>query len=341
MLHLDAIRVSVLVLVTMTAFAGASPQSCQSAWPPCASWASASQPSSGGGGPLFIDFSPYPDGEAIGRGIMLRQACGVDRNPYYEHSLRLLHDNAFVELGVYLQGSSARAELSLTHLSSASDQAVNGGWSPVNIYVNGTIVADAHSPEEHGFMTETWDISGLLDRGDNTIRIVADALQTHYWLQRVEVGVFGHAPAAHPPRPRNLSIDFSPLPGGRPYEEGISLEAMSGADDNPYYKQSLRLLTPGSYVEMSFDFDGHGRNAELLLRHLSSAAEDATNGGWSPVSISLNGRQVAYEHAPAEHGFMEETWDIGHLLRNGRNVLRIEAGNLETHYWLQRVEILP
>ncbi len=359
----NALRVSVLVLTVIAAAcvpaaaSGAARPVVLDVGAPCGSRAPLlAQASCGGGDRVFLDFTPFPDGEAISGGIALESARGADRNPYYRESLRLLNDNSYLEASFEVRGMPRDAALTLRHLSSASSEAYNGGWSPVSVYVNGSAVVRDHSPDEHGMMEETWDLGELLQPGRNTIRIQAEDLQTHYWVQRIEVAWRGgpmgpgpgHGPGPGPGHgpgpdggqgPRSLYIDFSGVPDGPAEARGMDLTAAEGVDENPYYKQSLRLLADGSYVEVVFDAAYSGEYRELLLRHLSSAASEAYNGGWSPVNVYVNGYAVASDHSPDSHGFIDEAWDISGMVQQGRNVVRIEAGDLQTHYWVQRVEV--
>ena len=141
-------------------------------------------------------------------------------------------------------------------------------------------------------------------------------------------------------RPLHVSASFESFPGGEPLLNGITLEEMRWVDNNPYYKQSMRFLRDGAYITASFLVEQVRANAQLRVIHLSSASASARNGGWAPITITINGRTVVADHSPALHGYMTEVWNIGTLLQQGRNTIKFHFDNSQTHYWLQRFEIV-
>lgn len=82
----------------------------------------------------------------------------------------------------------------------------------------------------------------------------------------------------------------------------------------------------------------------LNVRHLSSAASDCPFGGYSPVSVYVNGAPVVEDWDVAEnhggtHGYGLDSWLI--TAQAGENILEWRAGDLCTIYWIQRLEIVP
>jgi len=80
--------------------------------------------------------------------------------------------------------------LVVNHLTSASTDCSNDGYSPVSLYLNGVALAQWFDPAEqhegsHGFVTDTWTLS--LAEGENIIALVAEELCTHYWIRRLEL----------------------------------------------------------------------------------------------------------------------------------------------------------
>lgn len=142
------------------------------------------------------------------------------------------------------------AVLSLTHLSSASSMARGGGYSPVDIYVNGQLFRDNFDVAEnhcgsHGYEFDEWDISARLTSGLNTIRIESEdnpRAETHYWIQAAQVSA-----GALPIEPAIRS--FRPSPSTVTRGDGFQLIA-GCVRSNPN--------TTVSTVEFWRDADGSG-----------------------------------------------------------------------------------
>lgn len=80
-------------------------------------------------------------------------------------------------------------QLVVDHTTSAAGSCPGGGYSPVTIRVNGTVVANCWDPAEnnagsHGSVIDEWPVN--LSAGVNTIEWTACDLCTHYWIRRIE-----------------------------------------------------------------------------------------------------------------------------------------------------------
>lgn len=110
-----------------------------------------------------------------------------------------------VALGTYLQADfeldtvPGSAKLVIDHLSSASSDpsCTGGGYSPVDIIVNGQTVEQCYDPAEnhggsHSFVTDHWDIGAYLQSGNNTIRVqLCDTACSHYWIRYLYIEDLG------------------------------------------------------------------------------------------------------------------------------------------------------
>lgn len=132
---------------------------------------------------------------------------------------------------------------------------------------------------------------------------------------------------------------FETFPDGNPILDGVEIDEARGVDKNPYYKHSLRFLADGAYLIASFMIEEMPASALLRVVHLSSASADARNGGWAPITISINDWAVVENHSPSSHGYMTEGWPVGDFLRKGRNTIEFYFDNSQTHYWLQSFQI--
>jgi len=139
-----------------------------------------------------LDFSAYPSGAAVTRGVSFEVSGGTDKNPHYKKSLRLRARYSWVELTLDRAATATTpvwAGLGLVHLSSFSKKCQGNGYSPITITVNGTAVVQDFSPPEHSYTTDVWDIGSSLKAGSNTVKIQAGNTCTHYWLRRARVAI--------------------------------------------------------------------------------------------------------------------------------------------------------
>ena len=109
-----------------------------------------------------------------------------------------------------------------------------------------------------------------------------------------------------------------------------------GADNNPYYKGSFRLLNPNeSFIEGTFSLDKKPGRAILTLKHLSSSNQGSKLDGESPVTIIVNGNPVVKNLDPGSHGYVKDSLEITKYVHEGDNAIRIQFENGSTHYWIK------
>jgi hypothetical protein len=109
---------------------------------------------------------------------------------------------------------------------------------------------------------------------------------------------------------------------------------------NDYY-HVWRLESPGA----SFGIDVYAPEAgpsNLIITHLSSSSDSCPGGGYSPVTINVNGVPLVVDYDVAEnhgntHGWVTEAFPV--YLACGRNRLVWTAGALCTHYWIQNIQV--
>lgn len=103
--------------------------------------------------------------------------------------------NSYLEVTFTLAQAPGSAQLTVTHLSSADGGCPGGGYSPVDIKINGQLFRDNYDVAQnhggtHGFATDQWQIGNLVRSGTNVIRIELEDNPwacTHYWIQSLEV----------------------------------------------------------------------------------------------------------------------------------------------------------
>jgi hypothetical protein len=109
---------------------------------------------------------------------------------------------------------------------------------------------------------------------------------------------------------------------------------------NTFYGNCWRLIQPGGGFSGRFLAPQAGPYT-LRVRHATSSSSSCPNNGYAPVNIIVNGTSLVTDYdVAANHAsywFEDDTWTI--QANQGENTLEWVAGNLCTHYWLQRVEL--
>ncbi len=110
---------------------------------------------------------------------------------------------------------------------------------------------------------------------------------------------------------------------------------------NLTYEDNWLIGVPAGDFTVTFE-SSTADDMELVVRHLSSAFAECQGGGYSPVTISLNGTPIVSNYDPAEnhggsHGFVTDIWPIS--VNAGTNTLEWIADSLCTNYWIQGIEI--
>lgn len=138
---------------------------------------------------------------------------------------------------------------------------------------------------------------------------------------------------------KEISADFETFPDGDAVLTGLVIEDSRWVDKNPHYGRSMRFLRNGAFLECSFSLDSVPPAAVLSVTHLSSLGRGLPQDGVSPITITVNNRNVIENHSPPSKGYIEEQWPVAGFLREGRNRIRFFFDNSTTHYWLQRFSI--
>lgn len=121
----------------------------------------------------------------------------------------------------------------------------------------------------------------------------------------------------------------------------LSLTPRYAFEYNAYYGNNWRILYPAGGFSCNFAAPTAGKY-QLKVRHLTSSDASCPGNGYAPVTIRLNGVpivkdfDVALAHGGI-HGYATDVWTIP--AQEGDNTLEWFAGDLCTHYWLQRIEI--
>ena len=134
----------------------------------------------------YCDFSNFPDGD-ITTNCYNIEGKYLDKNPHYKKSLRFLIENAYLYAEFDINENYDEVEITLEHLSSYAEAAKNNGYSPITVQINGQNVISNYSPENHGYKTEIFNITSTVQVGKNTIKIIANKIQTHYWLRKFNI----------------------------------------------------------------------------------------------------------------------------------------------------------
>ena len=89
-----------------------------------------------------------------------------------------------------LSSKPTTEKLVLEHLSSASAQAPNGGYSPIDIIINEESsypLLNDFSPGSNSNVVDKINIPVQLKEGTNTIKIKLKDAVTHYWIKNLMI----------------------------------------------------------------------------------------------------------------------------------------------------------
>ncbi len=146
--------------------------------------------------PIYSNFLPaWADFyETITTSNMSVSFSGMEYSDYYG-ACRLIYPGiSHVEAQFNLDTVPSDAYMKIIHLTSSSSNAPNGGYSPIDIYINGILYSDdydvAQSHGDHGWHEDNWSITSFLKSGMNTIRIELEDdpwAATHYWIKNISV----------------------------------------------------------------------------------------------------------------------------------------------------------
>lgn len=187
---------------------------------------------------------------------------GMEHNTGEGVSWRMLNPGtSYLEATFDLAEIPGGVILSLTHLSSADAGAPGGGYSPVDIYINGGLFRDNYDVAEnhcgsHGYAIDKWQIQNYLVSGENTITIAFEDdpwADTRYWIQSLAISP-GIAPTNTPPRlshPRvdpltgdestqfEFSVDYYDAEGQAPHPDGRKVYFSDGRQGTMTLKSGL------------------------------------------------------------------------------------------------------
>jgi hypothetical protein len=105
-----------------------------------------------------------------------------DDSGAFDGKLRLLYPNrSCIRANFDLEEPVTFAVLYLSHLSCGTGG--KKGYSPVNIQVNGKLVAVNHDPRSDNYTVDRFEITSYLRVGTNQLTITLGDATTHYWIE--------------------------------------------------------------------------------------------------------------------------------------------------------------
>jgi hypothetical protein len=150
------------------------------------------------GPPRLTAFADFSSPDIVGQNFSLIVGPFVRYNtsqdsPDGDSWIMLAPGLSYIQASVNLSSVVQGASLTMIHLSSGDSGAQGGGYSPVDIIINGTMFRDNYDVAEnhnfsHGMEVDSWQIASLLKPGNNTIRIEFEndpAAQTQYWIKEI------------------------------------------------------------------------------------------------------------------------------------------------------------
>jgi len=139
----------------------------------------------------YVDFSNFPNGNAIRQDLAAWQAQGWSSGA---RCLQLVRTGGYLEVVVDLPENVSTARLAITHRSTYAPGCANSGFAPVSLTINGSTLTQYYSPPagvpgSTGFTTDHWDVTGWFVPGGNRVRITTDNLCSVYEVQRLEISI--------------------------------------------------------------------------------------------------------------------------------------------------------
>ena len=180
----------------------------------------------------------------------------ISWNSYYKTWTMNVRGESYVEGEFTLSSVPSEAYLTLTHLTSAYEGAYNGGYSPIDVYINGTLFLNDYDVGEkhgdHGWNTDHWAVGPYLKTGTNTIRIELGDIPmaaSKYWLKYMSVqeGVTPDGDNFEPNDtwPTSYNIGFITTPYNMP-------DLSVGPDDDWFRFTTAQAATSSDYVRITF-----------------------------------------------------------------------------------------
>jgi len=117
----------------------------------------------------------------------------VEHNESYGGSWRMRYPGTSkLEVSFDLNESDRDIILSMFHLTSSSSEVPSGGYSPVDLLLNGTLIVNNFDPAQahnglHSFVKDSWQLpASKLQTGTNNLIIEFEddpRAETHYWIK--------------------------------------------------------------------------------------------------------------------------------------------------------------
>ena len=145
----------------------------------------------------FIAYADFSDANMIcSDGYIDNIGNGTKYNDHYGGSWHLTEPGqSKFTFNFNLETLFKDIELDLIHLTSSSENFPSGGYSPIDITINGQLFVDNYDVAgfhdgSHRFEDDKWEISEYINLGENSITIELQSdpwADTHYWIQTLVV----------------------------------------------------------------------------------------------------------------------------------------------------------
>ncbi len=138
---------------------------------------------------LYLDFAGLPGSGSTESELETWQADGWTSG---NGCLQLVRSGSCLDVVIAIPSSITTAQLTLVHRSGLAPGCAGGGFAPVTVSANGTVLARDLAPQAvggDGFSTDRWEIAGQLTPGRNRIRVFAENLCSVYEIHRLEVAL--------------------------------------------------------------------------------------------------------------------------------------------------------
>jgi hypothetical protein len=159
-------------------------------------------------GPIHADFTTA---------TILTGNMTITPGPYFTYNSNYggswdISGQSFGFTGTFDVPATGTYKLTVNHQTSAAASCPGGGYSPVNIYINGTQIGSNFDPAQQsggnlGEVTNSWTINATAG-AYNTLQWAAGPLCTRYWIQGIQIAPDVAPPLAIIPSRTNLILKW-------------------------------------------------------------------------------------------------------------------------------------
>jgi hypothetical protein len=203
------------------------------------------------------------------------------------------------------------------------------GFSPITLSVNGQTLVSGFTVPGGGYQPQRCDFlvpAAMVHTGQNTAQLqVGNDAQTFFWLYRMDVTELAFLRQVG-------SANVSVYP---PQTSGLQITQ----NDGQFMGDHIIIGNSGRFT-VSFPLDAP---APLIVDFVGLVSRSGDQDGYSPVTVSVNGKVIASDYTVPGGGFGYQDnpfYAARELTQAGQNTFSIQvAANARTYFWLRSASV--